>query len=427
MVSPLINKTKNMNNEKIEVRKKQLKSNGDIVIDEFYFPKCLWSRIVPKLFSMFDPLFESILSDQQWRLVVNTNNDVHVPRLEDDHKFDKEDLLHYNFYTNVNGKIVSEKEMSLQKEIEAETIEKLTGLVMICLHGLGLGLARVSELFKIQQHQMYWKGGSFYYITISNKRRSSKTNNKTTVTHKVPSSISRYLLLYDRIGMEISKGREQFLFSYHSDDIDGNYKNDSFYNQFSSIFELPSNCCCLVMRHLYTSICNYVFPNNNNNINNSIVSTVGQVAEMSGHSLETHEQYYSSLIDKESLYDKHHQSIGAEVILENKSTRPLELASKMDVLHCLRVLMGMNLKFFSALQKNMIMDSCNNVLKHTFCLIGCGGGKSMSWVIPSLRQHISQSKLKLSIIVMPYCFLLDHHVSSTKKYLVPVTEFQFMV
>ena len=415
MVSPLINKTKNMNNEKIKVRKKQLKANGDIVIDEFNFPKCSWCKIVPKLLSMFNPLLDSILSDSQWRLLINTNNDVHVTRMEDEHEWEKDELLHYNFYTNVNGKVVSEKDLFLRKEIEAETIEKLTGLVMICLHGLGLGSARVTELFRIQQHQLYWKGGNFYYITISNKRRSSKTNNKTTVTHKLPSCISRYLLLYDRIGMEISNGREQFLFSYDCNDIGGNYKNDCFYDQFASIFELPSNCCCLVMRHLYTSICNYVFPNNNNNIDSSIVSTVGEVAEMSGHSLETHEQYYSSLIDKEALFDKYHQSIGAELTLENMNTVPLGLATEMDVLHCLRVLMGMNSKFLSSLQRNMIMDSCNNVMKHTFCSIGCGGGKSMSWIIPTLRQHLTRSKSKLSIVVIPYCFLLDHHVNSTKK------------
>ena len=200
-----------------------------------------------------------------------------------------------------------------------------------------------------------------------------------------------------------------------SDDIDDSYKNDSFFRDFSAMFKLGNNCSCLIMRHLYTSICNYLFPSNGNNINSGRVSTVNDVAEMSGHSAETHDAYYSSGVNKEAMFDKYHEGIGAEIILREENANTQTLATEMDALHCVKNLFGMNANFLSDLQERMVLDACNNVTKHTFCSIGCGGGKSVSWMIPSLRQRIERSMLKVSIVVIPYCFLLDHHVGSTKK------------
>lgn len=416
MLSPLINKVKQMNNTKIEVRKKQLKENGDIIIDDFYFSKSQWCKLVPNLKKLFDEILEFIFTENKWKTIVDRKNEVQVQKIEGkEEECTKEELLHYNFYTNINGKLVSEKDFYFKKDIHFDTIERLTAITMICLHGTGLGATRISELLRIQQHQMYWKGGCFYYITISNKRGNSNSSTKKTVTHKLPSCISRYLLLYDYIGREFAEGRDTFLFSKGNDIIEGSYENKFIYSEFASLFELQSNCGCLVMRHLYTSICNYVFPGNNNNFDSSIVSTVDQIAEMSGHSVETHEKCYSSAISKESFFDTYHQSIGAQVIYDDENITPLGMATESDVLHCLKVLMGVRGEFLSQLQKNMVMDACNNFTRHTFCSIGCGGGKSLSWIIPTLRHSLNRTRSKLSIVVVPYCFLLDHHVISTKR------------
>ena len=417
MISPLVNKVKHMNNEKIEVRKKVLKPNGDITIDNFEFPKCLWSTMVPKIIGMFHALMDTIFREELWKRIVDVKNEIHVTKLDDEASCHRHELLHYNFYTNISGRIINEKDLHLRQGLSEEAVEKLTGLVMICLHGLGLGSARVSEIIRLQQHQLEWKGGSVYYLTVSNKRRSSKMNNKTTVTHKLPSCISRYILLYDWIGRQISSGRQYFLFSYNVSDINDMYQNKWFFDQFASIFEFEENCCSLVMRHLYTSICNYIFPANANSIDSSTVSTVGQIAEMSGHTLETHEQYYSSMVSKELSFEKYHLGIGAEIALDREEMTPLGLATEEDVLHCLRVLLGVEATFFSDLQKKMVIDACNNQSKHTFCSIGCGGGKSMSWTIAALRQKLKGRRANLSIVVVPYCFLLDHHVSSTERML----------
>lgn len=415
IIAPMINKVKQMNNEKIDVRKKVLKENGDIVIDEFEFAFSKWSRLIPSLIEKFESIFDRIFTTSQWKQMVDLQNEINVTMIRNtDDNISQEDLLHYDFYVNINGKLIKEEELQFHKEIPVETFEKLNGLVMISLHGIGLGATRISELFRLQQHQIYWKGGNFYYLTISNKRKSSNTNNKRTITHKLPAGISRFLLLYDYVGREFACGREHFLFEKGKTSIESGYDNKEIYSQFADIFELGTKCSCLVMRHLYTSICNFLFPGIPINFDRGIVTTAGNVAEMSGHSSETHEQYYSSSFSKEGFFNKYHYNLGAEVIFDQEHSTPLGLATESDVLHCLKVLFGLQAQFLSKLQQQMVLDACNNLSKHTFCSIGCGGGKSLSWVIPTIRNLLKQVSIKMSLVVVPYCFLLEHHVSSCR-------------
>lgn len=280
---------------------------------------------------------------------------------------------------------------------------------------LGLGSTRITELFRLKHSQVYWKNDSFYYLSISHKRANVNISDKKVVTHKLPPSISRYILLYDCIGREFCKGRDAFLFNGNEGNLDPNYDNKKFFSEFARMLELNANCSCLVMRHLYTGICNYLFPGNNNNFDRNIVSTVGCIAEMSGHSVETHEQYYSSAIDKETFFEKYHQGLGEDVLFETDSlARQLipSLVTEEEALHVLKMMLGVNARFLSELQKQLILDSCNNMYKHTFCTIGCGGGKSMSWMVPPMRQSLRGVRPRLSLVIVPYCFLIDHHMSS---------------
>ena len=81
------------------------------------------------------------------------DNEIFVQRIEADSSSNNDDLLHYNFYTNVEGRILAENDLSFKKGINPQTIvENLTGLVMITLQGTGLGATRVSEIFRIQLH-----------------------------------------------------------------------------------------------------------------------------------------------------------------------------------------------------------------------------------------------------------------------------------
>lgn len=419
-LSPLINKTKHMHNEKLAIRDRVLSANGDITIDEYSFPKSKWCKMVPNLIQAFEQTCRYIFSGDEWRRIVDLNNNIIVHRIEDKNENEMDDRLHYNFCVNVNGKVIEEKSLEVEEDVDSDQITKLTGLVMIGLHGTGFGATRIAELYRIKQHQVYWCRSNIYYLTISNKRKSANLGGKRVVTHKLPASISRYLLLYDYIGRQRCPGRDEFLFSLQDKYIDSTYKNQHFYNEFAKLFDLSSTCGGLVMRHLYTQICNHLFPkNNNNDLEQTSVSAVGVVAEMSGHSEETHDKFYDSTIDKERFFRKYHRSIGCTDTLNDSTPggRVMSLATTNDALHCLRVLLGTRAYFKSGLQKELIMDAMNNHFKHTFCSISCGGGKSMSWLIPTLRQSQLGIRPKMSVVIVPYCFLLDHHLSSCKNML----------
>ena len=413
--SPIINKVKQMNNTKIDTRKKQIKENGDIIIDDFYFPKCMWSRMVPKLKISLNETLNEIFIDNEWQQIVDTKNELTVNRITNENTNEKHDLLHYDFFINVDGKLTSQNDLKFNDNISNDTFERMNALVMISLHGFGLGSTRVTELYRLEQHQLCWKGDSLYYLMISNKRRSSLMDSKKTVEHKLPYCVSRYLLLYDYIGREYAKGRDYFLFQKETVTIESEHNNVFFFEEFQRLFDLPSKCDCLQMRHLYTSICNYLFPSSGKKVDNAILSTTSQVAEMSGHTVETHEAHYASTISIESKFDKYHLNIGSDIAIRNGKTQQITIADENDVLFYLKVVMGTNAEFLSDLQKTMLLDACNNTTKHSIFCIGCGGGKSLSWTIPVVRNTSKGFKAKMSIVIIPYCFLLDHHVSSTRN------------
>lgn len=129
-------KAKQLNNTKIDVRNKQVKNNGDIVIDDFKFPKALWSKLIGNIIDSFNSILCDIFVGDNWKLVVDRANQLSVHRVEDDSS-PREDLLHHNFSCNKNGKVVKHSQLAFLKEIQPSTFEHLTALVMISLHGLG--------------------------------------------------------------------------------------------------------------------------------------------------------------------------------------------------------------------------------------------------------------------------------------------------
>ncbi len=414
IISPLIRNCKNMHSQKLQIRIKEIGDNGDITIDDYSFPRCLWSKLVMKVNEGLERCLGDIFADNEWRKFIDVSTAVNVHRISDENTATREDLLHYDFFVNQNGRVTSENDIVFKDGILPEVFEKLTAFIMICLHGLGLGSTRIAELIRIQMHQVYWKKNCFYYKTNSIKKPSITAPNSNSVVHKLPASTSRFLLLYDYVGRKFCSSRELFLYDISHHPMNRDYENRQVHSVFAKMFDLRSNCTCLVMRHLYTSICNYLFPGSNNNFDESIVSTVSEVAEMSGHSSETHNRHYSSLINREYFFDKYHRNLGSEIANDDENREPMNEASEDDALCCLKSVKGVAATFLSDLQKDVVLDACNNLFKHSFCSLGCGGGKSMTWTLSTLRFQLNGHQPKTSLVVIPYCFLLDHHVSSMK-------------
>ena len=127
-----------MQRTKIVIRKKQLKSNGDIVIDSFYFPRNKWSMLIPNVVREFDRLLDRVIIGTSWKNITNKNVTINVNRLErESMDVSKDMIIHYQYFTNSNGKICNEKDIRIKESIDPIVIDKLSGLTMICLHGLG--------------------------------------------------------------------------------------------------------------------------------------------------------------------------------------------------------------------------------------------------------------------------------------------------
>ena len=143
-----ITQVKQMQRIKIDIRKKQLKPNGDIIIDNFYFPKNKWSMLIPKIVRMFDSVLEDVLIGTSWKNIVNMKLPINVNRLESEsNDVSKDMIMHYQFNTNNNGRITNESVIRLKEAVSQVKFDKLTGLVMICLHGLGKILQSLERIY----------------------------------------------------------------------------------------------------------------------------------------------------------------------------------------------------------------------------------------------------------------------------------------
>ena len=185
-----------MNSSKIEIRHKHINDNGDITIDSFTFERSKWCIMIKLLKEKFNNVMDSIFATDIWKRFVDHRNSINVKRVHKGPGVRDEDIFHYDFWLNINGRIIQEKDLTFKKEIPDQTLETMTGLVMISLHGFGMGPTRISELLRLQQHQLEFKSGCLYYLSVSHKRKSSQLDHRV-VTHKLPPSISRCLPLYD--------------------------------------------------------------------------------------------------------------------------------------------------------------------------------------------------------------------------------------
>ena len=99
-----------MQRTKIDKRKKQLKLNGDIMIDNNYFPKSKWSMLIPKIGRMFDSILDDIIIGSSLKNLANINVPINVNRLErDTANVSKDMIMHYQFLSTVMVEFLMKK------------------------------------------------------------------------------------------------------------------------------------------------------------------------------------------------------------------------------------------------------------------------------------------------------------------------------
>ena len=439
-ISPMIRSTREMQNKKLNKRIKVLHDNGDISIDSFFFPKRLWSNLIPLLYEQLHNKFKHIFDINMMEIFFDSDCDVSIKGNQrmngtNDNQSTTNSGVRNNIDVNDDCMFlfwIDSKDTHSSKVLKVNDesnnidyiVECISALVTISLQGTGLGAPRLSEILRIEKHQTKFVNKYFYYTTQSRKRPTVSSTNTKHVQHKLPIELSKVMMLYNYLLKLLNR---KSLYFVSLDEIDDDsFGNNSSYAPVKKAFldlfnmEIP-DIDSLVMRHLYISINDYIFCKDESIYENSIQIDEG-IANMSGHSQRTHTQYYSTsdTSNIENNYTKIHISMGASNHLINSQAMEVRTISKRiaksTIIQAIQIYFNDdNAKFLSTHQANLLIDATNNNIQHTLAILGCGAGKSLSWKIPLIAKKLDNVISKTVIIIIPYCFLLDFHVSNTKS------------
>jgi len=165
------------------------------------------------------------------------------------------------------------------------------------------------------------------------------------------------------------------------------------------------------VRHLWTSISNIVHPSQHSDI----VTASSDVAEMSGHSVDTHVKVYGShyIGAEDVVYNQVHKSMG-DNSLTPREPSPL---SDDELLFALRKLYGPGASYLSTEQGDLVRATAKLDKCHTFGGLVPGEGKSAAWNIPVAASNLTGKTLPSIWVVCPYNFLVEYHVAASLELL----------
>ena len=435
-ISPLIRSTKIMQGKKVSRRTKILHENGDITVDNILFTKRVWRNLVQILYTRFVDMFSLLFEDKVLKIFFDCDCQVNMSCIDcrpQETETDKpSNEYSYAFcYGLSQDSLVSSQSITIKENISdtdiTNTTNDLSSLIVITLQGTGLGAPRLNEIFRIKSHQTKYANRWFYYSTYTRKRATVSSTNVKAIEHKIPSELSKAMLLYDRLMCILKRDRE--LFVSFSKNVGENQKYDEatvqesnmVRYQFQSIFQMRNHKVdSLTMRHFYISLNDYIFSTDASLMSSSIIIDEN-LASMSGHSISTHEKFYSTEFKNnvEENYNTYHSAIGAKnhvrsIASEGASKLPKRLDNSTLLSALQHLFNNNNARFFNNLQKEMLEDATNNFTKHTFAILGCGSGKSLiTWKIPFIARKIDRVPSGTVIVVLPYCFLMDFHIQDT--------------
>jgi superfamily II DNA helicase RecQ len=141
----------------------------------------------------------------------------------------------------------------------------------------------------------------------------------------------------------------------------------------------------------------------------AVLSATGEVAEMAGHSSDTHMSSYGSAVlgGRENLHHVFHRELGGEAALCLSS----ELSSA-ELLNGLRAVVGPSAEYTSVEQKEMVRIIANEKSRHAHIGMPCGSGKSMAWMVPTVAGRMAGKERQTIVVVVPCKFLVSCHINS---------------
>jgi len=400
MLSPIIRRLREMEGRKKKQRMVTVDETGLIAVDGFEIERQQWSALIPSILSRCEALLSSLLVTDDWRLVLESTTHVSVG---DDFSL---------FLISCPDRSQHAPSFKLKDPVNFSLLDQLGSYMELSLHGLGLGSLRYAELETMEISRCIWHRGTVYFDVLPKKvfSHKSKLLSRKSIEHKLPHSIARVFLIFRNIVAQVK--------SFYSSLMAVPSRKESkrsMCHAMAEVFGFSEVPDAVQVRHFWTSILNYTFPDGD--LSGALYAEKS-VAEMSGHGSRVHKDNYSSHLagGKEFLYRTFHAAVGERpvgAVNHNLDIRPSDLISSLNLFF------GDGASYTSCRQQELVEFVASSKSGHAHADLACGAGKSMAWTLPVAARILSGRRAsgKCTIVVSPYKFLSAFQTEAASNFL----------
>jgi hypothetical protein len=296
--------------------------------------------------------------------------------------------------------------------------QELVSLIEIIFHGLSGGAERGTTVEGLLGGALRLDAAlHLYFVGLHDKQyRTQNSVGRKAVNHRIPQSAVVLVILYRKICL---------LLGHHGSNLFPRIEGRSRFikDSIGKIFNFESNAISKIdIRKLYTTISNCVFADPTKGT--QIVAN-DEACVMNNHSAVSHRSSYATTLanGEEIMFEKYHEALG-EVKTHSLNGRIQVVAQFSDasILSALQDLVGPDATFRDFQQKEMLRSVCNSVERHKFFSIACGGGKSLSVLVPIVAKLKASLMVGCQIVVEPYSFLRESLKTSFLERLGPTLQ-----
>lgn len=415
-------------------RKVFVDMNQNIIIDQhFKFLKEDWSAIVVTLSNELSKLMEYFFAEdkESLDLFLDLRNQIQSP-----------DLLKAQCGLLVHGKekTIQLSALKVRRAVESipgrvdqdylDKLYRMMALIEFGLFSFGGGAQRLDQVYDLETTKdFHWQnhlGQDLYYPNLSRKQASTKRRTQHRgKTLKLPRVFARYCLLFRRIVVDYiyrESGVQEADLEQHDIYFIPRFDSSRKYFMGDAAGDLfgysGQRIGHVIIRQLFTSIMNLLFPSEESEKVLAIVSR-DKVSEQSGHTARTAIMNYSTSIEggEERFYEAFHNYIGAPSIVVDNQTVVRSVIPKSKQVECLRALLKNKDAELNPLQAEAVNISCNFPSRHMLSLQPAGCGKTMNLLIPCCFEVLNCYAKTMRILVEPYKFLNGFLEASIRKQL----------
>lgn len=381
-LSPFVHRLRAMNKEKPRSYQHFVLENLDIVASGLTFKAVHWMSIIPRTEEYCKNLLALLLDGISWREFLRADS------ISVEYKPDSLQL-------EIIGSQWSQDSVKLKRDYNSSDLDRLTSGVESAFHAFGGGSTRKEEVVRLHASEVVYQNSAVYYLSQTIKRFNCLQNHKRMVDHKLPQAMGRIVLLFRTIVLSFDSFNKESFGPFRTD------RSHWMTDAVKELYDLPRKPTALQVRHLYASVANCAFPDDETND----LSTAQKIAaEKFGHSRMTHKMSYRSdtVGGQEHFYSRWHQVLGdsASKCGDDDLTIPLHLLSSS-----LQLLCGHGAKWRCQGQEQMVQYAANGNSRHCHISLPCGYGKSLSWLCP-IQACLSFGLTERSyLVVLPTKFL----------------------